>query len=102
MTWYENKISPVEWEDILNKLHIKSFKSLNDGYSKIHIKTKSLKLIYKKNNSTKSICNAKYLNKFGIYFINIDGGIEGEISPTILKELILFFKNKFFFFYNQN
>ena len=98
MSWNEIDLKFNNWVDILDKFDLRSFKSLNIGYSKVHEQVSVLHMIYQNENVITSSCLTKYYKKFGIIFINIDGGIEGAITKNIINDLIIFFKKKFKFF----
>ena len=98
MSWNEIDFQFNNWVDILDKFDLRSFKSLNIGYSKVHEQVSVLHMIYQNKNVITSSCLTKYYKKFGIIFINIDGGIEGAITKNIINDLIIFFKKKFKFF----
>jgi len=95
MSWYEKNYSNKEWIDILNKFDLQSFKSIDIGYSTAHNKLSFSKIIYNHNHEIKSVCLIKYFYKFGVFVVNIDGGIEGEINKKIIIDLLFFLKKKF-------
>ena len=96
MTWQVSNLEKDEWDKQISTFNQRSFHNI---YSFGLVKQKQswniLRILYKKNNSIISAAQIFYKKKFIFRFINISGGIEGEINEIILNDLIIFIKEKF-------
>ena len=67
MSWNEIDLKFNNWVDILDKFDLRSFKSLNIGYSKVHEQVSVLHMIYQNKNVIASSCLTKYYKNLELF-----------------------------------
>ena len=96
MSWDICNFERDDWDKKISTFNQRSFHNIfNFGLVKEKQSWNVLRILYKQNESLISATQIFFKKKSIFRFINIPGGIEGEVNEIILNDLAKFIKKKF-------